>query len=81
MCDLLAMTSFQLLRAVEKQPKAAFRPTKIVDKPSFLTDKDIIHEVIGNSVDVSPDEDDMEVSEVKSIRKQLIEEARRATGI
>ena len=40
---------------------------------SILTDKDIIHEVLGNSADASSDEDDMEVSEVEFIRKSLIE--------
>ena len=45
---------------------------------SILTDKDIIHEVLGNSTDVSSDEDDMKGIEVEFIRKPLIEEATRA---
>ena len=45
---------------------------------SILTDKDIIHGVLRNSADVNSDEDDMEVSEVESIRKPLIEKVRRA---
>ena len=48
---------------------------------SVLTDKDIIHEVLGNSAKVSSGEDDMEVSEVESIRKPLIKEVRRVIGI
>ena len=47
-------------------------------KQNILTDKDIIYKVLGNSVDVSSDDDDMEMSEVESIRKSLIEEVRRA---
>ena len=47
-------------------------------KQNILTDKDIIYEVLRNSVDVSSDDDDMEMSEVESIRKSLIEEVRRA---
>ena len=48
---------------------------------SILTDKDIIHEVLGNSAKVSSGEDHMEVSEIESIRKPLIKEVRGAIGI
>ena len=48
---------------------------------SILTDKDIIHKVLGNSTDFSSDEDYMKVSEVEFIRKPLIEEVRRAIEI
>ena len=44
----------------------------------ILTDKNIIHKVLGNSADVSSDEDDIEVSEIESIRKPLIEEVKRS---
>ena len=44
----------------------------------ILTDKNITHKVVGNSADVSSDEDDIEVSEIESIRKPLIEEVKRA---
>ena len=44
---------------------------------SILIDNHI-HEVLGNSADVSSDEDGMEVSEVESMRKPLIKEVRRA---
>ena len=44
---------------------------------SILTDKDIIHEVLGNCTDASSDENDMEVSEEESIRKPLKEKVRR----
>ena len=44
---------------------------------SILTDKDIIQEVLSNSVDANSDKDDMEVSEVESVRKLLIKEVRR----
>ena len=47
-------------------------------KQNILADKDIIYEVLGNFVDVSSDDDDMEMSEVESVRKSLIEEVRRA---
>lgn len=45
---------------------------------SILTDKDIIHEVLGNSVDVNSDEDDLEVSKEEFIKRLLIEEVRTA---
>ena len=44
---------------------------------SILTDKDIIQEVLSNSADANSDKDDMEVSEVESVRKLLIKEVRR----
>ena len=47
----------------------------------ILTEKNIIHEVLGNSAEVSSDEDDMKVSEAESIRKPLIEEVRTVTEI
>lgn len=46
-----------------------------------LTDKNIIHKVLRNFADVSSDEDDMDVSEVESITKPLIEEVKRAIEI
>ena len=45
---------------------------------SILTDKDTIHEVLGNSADVNSDEDDLEVSEEEFIKRLLIEEVRTA---
>ena len=45
-------------------------------KQIILTDKYIIQEVLGNSADISSDEDDMKVKEVESIRKPLIEKVR-----
>ena len=45
-------------------------------KQSILTDKYIIQEVLGNSADITSDEDDMKVRELESIRKPLIEEVR-----
>ena len=53
----------------------------IIDKPTILTDKNIIHEVLGNSAEVISDEGDMKVSEAEPIRKPLIEEVRTVIEI
>ena len=51
---------------------------ELLTQQSIVIDKDIIHEVVGNSA-VTSNEDDIEVSEVESISKPLIEEIRCAT--
>ena len=66
------------ISSVEKQQKVALPQPKLSTNQSILTDKDIIHKVLGNSTDFSSDEDYMKVSEVEFIRKPLIEEVRRA---
>ena len=51
------------------------------DRELLTNQSTLIHEVPGNSSDISSNKDDMQVSKVESIKKLLIEEVRRAIEI
>ena len=64
---------FQLLCAVAKEQKVAYRPTKIANQPNYR-DRQGYHSRIYRKFYVSSDENDVGVNEVEYTRKSLIEE-------
>ena len=67
------MMFFQLLCAVAKEQKVAYRPTKIANQPNYR-DRQGYHSRIYRKFYVSSDENDVGVNEVEYTRKSLIEE-------